>query len=121
MIRPDYRAAGGCSVHELAASLGVSSPLPFVGRSAALGVLCTLLPRVEGESRRVVLLGGEPGAGKSRLAREFAAAVADEGALVLYGECDAIVHTPYTPFVPALRAAGAIGQRAVRSRAMCSC
>jgi DNA-binding CsgD family transcriptional regulator/tetratricopeptide (TPR) repeat protein len=73
-----------------------------VGRSGEFGVLRTLLPRVEGESRRVVLLGGEPGAGKSRLAREFAAVVAEDGAIVLYGECDAVVHTPYGPFVPAL-------------------
>src|SRR5438309_1357589 len=32
-----------------------------------------LLPTAEGEGRRVVLLGGEPGSGKSRLVREFAA------------------------------------------------
>ena len=31
------------------------------------------MPRAEGEGRRVVLLGGEPGSGKSRLVREFAA------------------------------------------------
>jgi DNA-binding CsgD family transcriptional regulator/tetratricopeptide (TPR) repeat protein len=65
-------------------------------------VLRTLLPRAEGEGRRVVLLGGESGAGKSRLAREFAAEAAREGALVLLGECDAVVSTPYGPFVPAL-------------------
>lgn len=65
-------------------------------------MLGTLLPRIESESRRVVLLGGEPGAGKSRLAREFAASVAQEDAVVLYGECDAVVPTPYGPFVPAL-------------------
>ena len=45
---------------------------------------------------------GEPGAGKSRLAREFAAGAAAEGALVLYGACDAVVRTPYGPFVEAL-------------------
>jgi len=62
-----------------------------------------VLPRAEGEGRRVVLLGGEPGSGKSRLAREFAAEVAREGTLVLYGACDAVVHTPYGPFAQALR------------------
>jgi DNA-binding CsgD family transcriptional regulator/tetratricopeptide (TPR) repeat protein len=65
-------------------------------------MLRTLLPRAEGEGRRVVLLGGESGAGKSRLAREFAAEAARAGALVLFGECDAVVHTPYGPFVLAL-------------------
>ena len=75
---------------------------PFVGRAAELEKLRTLMPRAEGEGRRVVLLAGEPGAGKSRLAREFAGEAAVEGALVLYGACDAVVRTPYGPFVEAL-------------------
>ena len=50
----------------------------------------------------MVLLGGEPGSGKSRLVREFATEAAEDGALVLYGACDAVVRTPYGPFVEAL-------------------
>jgi DNA-binding CsgD family transcriptional regulator/tetratricopeptide (TPR) repeat protein len=50
-----------------------------------------------------VLLGGEPGSGKSRLVREFAAEAAGNGALVLYGACDAVVRTPYGAFAQALR------------------
>ena len=34
---------------------------------AELETLRTLLPTADGEGRRVVLLGGEPGSGKSRL------------------------------------------------------
>jgi DNA-binding CsgD family transcriptional regulator/tetratricopeptide (TPR) repeat protein len=90
-------------VHDLPASLRISSQLPFVGRSTELETLRTLLPRAEGEGRRVVLLGGEPGSGKSRLVREFAAEAARDGALVLYGACDAVVHTPYGAFAQALR------------------
>ena len=53
------------------------------------------MPSAEGEGTRVVLLGGEPGSGKSRLVREFAAEAAEDGTLVLYGACDAEVRTPY--------------------------
>ena len=50
----------------------------------------------------MVLLGGEPGSGKSRLAREFASDAARDGAIVLYGACDAVVPTAYGPFAQAL-------------------
>jgi DNA-binding CsgD family transcriptional regulator/tetratricopeptide (TPR) repeat protein len=86
----------------LPGSLRQSSISPFVGRAAELEKLRTLMPRAEGEGRRVALLAGEPGAGKSRLTREFAAEAAAEGVLVLGGACDAAVRTPYRPFVEAL-------------------
>ena len=63
--------------------------------------LRTLMPRAGGEGPRVVLIGGEPGSGKSRLVREFARDVARDGALVLYGAGDAVAHTPYGPFTQA--------------------
>jgi DNA-binding CsgD family transcriptional regulator/tetratricopeptide (TPR) repeat protein len=86
----------------LPGSLRQTSSSPFVGRAAELEKLRTLMPRAEGEGRRVALLAGEPGAGKSRLVREFAAEAAAEGVLVLCGACDAAVQTPYRPFVEAL-------------------
>ncbi|MFI5028915.1 MAG: ATP-binding protein, partial [Solirubrobacterales bacterium] len=89
-------------IRELPASLRPTSASPFVGRESELEKLRTLMPRTEGERRRVALLAGEPGAGKSRLAREFAGQAAAEGVLVLYGACDAVVRTPYGPFVEAL-------------------
>ena len=64
-------------------------------------MLRSLVPWAEGEGRRVALVGGEAGSGKSRLVREFAIEVAERGALVLYGACDAVVHPPYGPFVEA--------------------
>ena len=60
------------------------------------------MPRTDDEARRVVLLGGESGSGKSRLVREFAQHAVQDGALVLYGACDAVVGTPYGPFAQAL-------------------
>ena len=89
-------------IPSLPGSLRPISSLPFVGREAELGKLQTVLPRAEGEGRRLVLVAGEPGAGKSRLVREFAARAAADGALVLHGACDAVVRTPYGPFVEAL-------------------
>ncbi len=64
----------------------------------------------------MVLLGGEPGSGKSRLVREFAAEAARDGALVLYGACDAVVRTPYGPFAQAVgRLARVIDPRELRA------
>jgi DNA-binding CsgD family transcriptional regulator/tetratricopeptide (TPR) repeat protein len=100
MVSSDYRPKSGMS--ELPGPLRLTSALPFVGRSAELQRLRTLMPSAEGEGSRVVLLGGEPGSGKSRLVREFAAEAAADGALVLYGACDAEVRNPYGPFVEAL-------------------
>jgi DNA-binding CsgD family transcriptional regulator/tetratricopeptide (TPR) repeat protein len=75
---------------------------PFAGRSRELGALRALLPRVDGEGRRAALIAGEPGSGKSRLVRELARELSDDGALVLYGACDPSVRTPYGPWVEAL-------------------
>ena len=91
----------GLFVQDLPASLRLSSGLPFVGRSAELDKLRTLLPTAAGEGLRIVLLGGEPGSGKSRLVREFAIEAADDDTLVLYGACDPVVQAPYGPFAEA--------------------
>jgi DNA-binding SARP family transcriptional activator/DNA-binding CsgD family transcriptional regulator len=89
-------------VLQLPGPVRLSSPYPFVGRSRELTTLRTLVRRASAEGRRVALVGGEAGSGKSRLVREFAHEVAGEGVLVLYGACDAVVRSPYRPFVEAL-------------------
>jgi DNA-binding CsgD family transcriptional regulator/tetratricopeptide (TPR) repeat protein len=99
-------------IDDLPDSLRPASAFPFVGRSAELGLLHTLMPSAVGERRRVVLLAGEPGCGKSRLVREFAGEVAERGTLILYGACDAVVPTPYGPFVEALDRLVRIAERA---------
>ena len=77
MIRSDYRLCRAAHARPSRLALASTSTFPFVGRSAELETLRTLMPRAEGEGRRVVLLGGEPGSGKSRLVREFAGEAAE--------------------------------------------
>jgi DNA-binding CsgD family transcriptional regulator/KaiC/GvpD/RAD55 family RecA-like ATPase len=86
---------------KLPGPLRLAPSFPFAGRSRELALLRTLIPG-EVESLRFALVGGEAGSGKSRLVREFAHEAADNGALVLYGACDAVVQRPYRPFVEAL-------------------
>jgi class 3 adenylate cyclase/tetratricopeptide (TPR) repeat protein len=75
----------------------------FVGRDAELERLQQLWKEAAAGERRVVLLAGEPGVGKTRLAAELAARVHKEGGVVLAGRCDEDLGVPYQPFVEALR------------------
>jgi DNA-binding CsgD family transcriptional regulator/tetratricopeptide (TPR) repeat protein len=73
-----------------------------VGRPRELALLRSLIPAVRAEGRRIALLGGEPGSGKTSLVRELAHSAAADGVLVLHGGCDAVVRTPYRPVIEAL-------------------
>jgi DNA-binding SARP family transcriptional activator len=84
-------------------SLHAPAGLPFVGREAELERLRERWADVCGGARAAVVIGGEPGIGKTRLASELARAVHEQGALVLYGRCDEGLGVPYQPFVEALR------------------
>jgi tetratricopeptide (TPR) repeat protein len=86
----------------LPARLEVARPAAFVGRAPELARLEPLLARVGRGGRQVILLGGEPGIGKSRLARELAVAAHARGATILQGRCDEDLRMPYQPFVEAL-------------------
>jgi len=76
---------------------------PFVGRDDEIGRLQEIWDKVCGGRLELALVAGEPGIGKTRLVAEFAARVAEHGALVLYGRCDDDAPVPYRPFVEALR------------------
>jgi tetratricopeptide (TPR) repeat protein len=86
----------------LPARLEVARPEAFVGRAPELARLEPLLAHAGNGGRQVILLGGEPGIGKSRLARELAVAAHARGATVLQGRCDEDLRMPYQPFVEAL-------------------
>jgi class 3 adenylate cyclase/tetratricopeptide (TPR) repeat protein len=75
----------------------------FVGRESELDRLGQLWKETAAGERRVALLAGEPGVGKTRLAAELALQVHDAGGLVLAGRCDEDLGVPYQPFVEALR------------------
>jgi predicted ATPase len=86
----------------LPAELVVRRRGPFVGRAAELAAFQQAWERVESGNRQVVFIGGEPGAGKTRLAAEVAGTLADHGAAVLAGSSTADADVPYAPFAEAL-------------------
>ena len=75
----------------------------FVGRDAEVERVGQLWKEALAGERRVALVGGEPGVGKTRLAAQVATQVHDEGGVVLVGRCDEDLGVPYQPFVEALR------------------
>jgi DNA-binding SARP family transcriptional activator len=84
------------------AGSGASAPVPFVGRDAELAVLGAAWDRAAGGARHVVVVTGEAGIGKTRLATEAARRVSAQGGLVLFGRCDEEAIVPYQPIVEAL-------------------
>jgi len=82
---------------------GVSA---FVGREAELSVLSAALDAAVAGRGGMVLVAGEPGIGKTRLAEELAAGARRQGALVLWGRCYEGEGAPaFWPWVEILRAA----------------
>jgi DNA-binding CsgD family transcriptional regulator len=75
---------------------------PLVGRAAELAAFEQAWERVESGNRQAVFIGGEPGAGKTRLAAEVAATLADHDVAVLVGSSTADADVPYAPFAEAL-------------------
>ena len=74
----------------------------FVGRAAETSAAEEAWTSVRAGGRQVIFIGGEPGAGKSRLAAEIASAVYGQGAVVLLGTCSPEPGGPYQPFAECL-------------------
>ncbi len=64
-----------------------SAPWPLAGRGQELAALLEAMSRAESGAPTFVVLTGEPGIGKSRLATELAAHAEGTGARVLLGRC----------------------------------
>jgi tetratricopeptide (TPR) repeat protein/predicted Ser/Thr protein kinase len=73
----------------------------FVGRDSEIGQMTRAWAQAR-VGRRLLLLAGEPGIGKTRLAMEFARQCAAQQATVLAGRSDEEALVPYQPFAEAL-------------------
>ncbi len=79
----------------------------FVGRRAELARLRACWGGVQmHRDRRIAVVAGEPGIGKTRLAHQFASAALEEGATVLLGRCSEEPLAPFEPYTEALGQAG---------------
>ncbi|MEW2482251.1 BTAD domain-containing putative transcriptional regulator [Mycobacterium sp. NPDC049093] len=81
----------------------LGGPGPFVGRNHELAELVAAWQSALTGGTRAVLIAGEPGVGKTRLAGEWGRQAYEQGAVVLYGRSDEDLGAPYQPFAEALR------------------
>lgn len=96
-------AAGASRALPLPPGLERPGMFRFVGREAERQLLARAWKEAAAGERRVVLVDGDAGIGKTRLMGEVAQAVHDEGAAVLYGRCDEDLGIPYQPVAEALQ------------------
>lgn len=75
----------------------------FFGRTCEQTTMAQRWEAAKQGERQLIMIAGEPGIGKTRLAVEAARRAHDDGAVVLFGSCDADIGLPYRPFVEALR------------------
>ena len=87
----------------LPSRLSVTAEFGFFGRAVELDRLETSFKLAAAESRRVVLISGEAGIGKTALCMQLANLAYSGGATVLYGRCEEDIGIVYQPFVEALR------------------
>lgn len=75
----------------------------LVGREAEMAAVTDAIAASRTHSdRRLILLSGDAGMGKTRLASDVASNVAADGAIALYGRCEEGSPAPYRPFSTAI-------------------
>ncbi len=77
--------------------------LPFVGRAAEYETMLQKLADARNSRGAVVLLAGEPGIGKTRLAEEFCESASGSATVIRGNSYEADVAAPFGPWVEALR------------------
>jgi len=82
--------------------LAAPAPIDFVGREAELAQMHFVWQQATLGRQQLLLVAGEPGIGKTRLALEFARARGAEGATILVGCSDEETLVPYQPFIESL-------------------
>ena len=103
----------GSEEHPFAWGKSLNHSARIVGVDDELDRVRALLEAARGGSTQSLLVEGEPGIGKTRLATEAARTAYQDGGTVLFGSCDEDVGLPYRPFVEALRHYVAHGSHAV--------
>jgi tetratricopeptide (TPR) repeat protein len=88
---------------------------PFVGRDPERTELMRLLDRMLGGNGGMALIGGEPGVGKTRLARELMRGAHERSSLCLTGHCFEMDGTPpFAPFIESMEEAVRLAPQATR-------
>lgn len=98
----ERREGLGLRAVPLPAILSPSQRGAFVGREEELEQIRSAWRRARAGARSLVLLAGQPGIGKTRLASEFAVEAHTDGT-VLYAGCPQEPMLPYQPIIEALR------------------
>jgi class 3 adenylate cyclase len=91
--------AAGVGGWPLPALLRSAPRVAFVGRDAERDVMERSRSRARAGAPQVVLVSGEPGIGKSRLAGLSAIGAHGEGFAVLWGACSEELAVPYEPWI----------------------
>ena len=118
----DDRAIAGGAVSmqalPLGGFLGAVAERPLVGRAAETAAILAAVDVTREGAGRLLVLAGEPGVGKTRLAQEAARACRDRGFVVATGRCyEPHQAVPYYPFLEALSALYAAAPAPVRAEA----
>jgi class 3 adenylate cyclase len=88
------------------AAPAVSGRTPYVGREAERADLRRRLEEALAGKGSLVMIGGEPGVGKTRIAEELMAEAAERGMLAFIGHCyEQEGAPPYIPFVEMIETA----------------